>query len=150
MFARRSATITLALLLTVSTVPALTGCSLISGAVKNATGGNVDVGGAAVPEGFPAEVPLIDGKVTFGAAVGNDKDGHVYNVTILTTDADPLTTASTKLTDAGFTTDEALTGSSAATKASGFTNGTYGVLVVVADTDKDGTIVNYTVTPATK
>ena len=71
-------------------------------------------------------------------------------MTILSTDADPLTTASTKLTDAGFTTDEALSGSSAATKASGFTNGTWTVLVVVADTGKDGTIVNYTVAPPSK
>ena len=97
----------LAALLAVS--PALAGCSdaqvqdAVNGAVQGATDGDVSLGGA-LPDGWPAEIPVIDGEIKFGA--GNTTNGDQgWVVTIASGAADPLADAKQTLVDAGFEED---------------------------------------------
>jgi hypothetical protein len=69
----------LALLAVLAAGPALAGCSdaqvqgAVNGAVQGATDGDVSLGGA-LPDGWPAEIPVIDGEIKFGA--GNTTNGE--------------------------------------------------------------------------
>lgn len=132
----------LAALLLLGAAPALTGCSFQS-VVKNVTGGNVDLGGNHVPSDFPKSVPLYTGAVVFGAGVGSG-DGKVWNVTVKVSGASAYTQIQKQLADAGFG------GRFGATAPDGggtgtFSNGTYGVLVVVTDAGSNGWVANYSV-----
>lgn len=125
------------------TATALTGCvnpveelvnQGIEGAVEEATGGDVSIGGE-LPADFPAEVPIIDGDIVFAA--GSMGDGWL--VTITATGADPVADAVAALEEAGFAADTSLSGSDAT--ASVYSNANY--LVLVAG---DGENLAYTVT----
>jgi len=133
----------IALVIALAIAPALSGCS-ISDIIQGATGGAVDVGGTSVPDGFPAEVPLVDGTVQFGGSVGDDT-GRVFNVTIKVTGGNPYDGIKAALEGAGFTDNGTIGGSSAEGGTLIYTNDNWGVLVVVG---KDGNdfVVNYTVT----
>ena len=130
--------------------PAVTGCSFnpIESAIEGATGGNVDVGGTTVPDDFPSEVPLIDGEVAAAFAVGKAPE-KVWNVTIKVPDASALETIKTQMEGAGFTSDvdEAAIGD---LTGGMYSNGTYSVLIVVAEDGNGGWAAAYTVTPAVK
>lgn len=138
--------IALALLIT----PALSGCfgNPIEGIIEGATGGDVDLGGTSLPDGYPAsEVPVISGEILFGGAIGNDQ-GKVYNVTIKVADASALDAIKAQLEGVGFTSEAGFGGSTA-------DGGTYiaktdkwGVLVVVSQDGQNGFVANYTVTSA--
>lgn len=135
----------LALVLPLMLAPALSGCSLnpIEGIIEQATGGDVSLGGANIPDGFPTDaVPLFDGEVKFGAGLAN-ADGQVWNVTIAVPGADAYATIKTQLEDAGFT---AAPGADATTGGV-FSSDKFGVAVVVADSGDGGWVANYTVTP---
>jgi hypothetical protein len=139
---RRLLALPLAAVLLLGVAPALTACSFQT-VVKNVTGGNVDLGGASVPKDFPKAVPLAPGSVVFGAALGSGED-KVWNVTVKVSGADAYTNIGKQLTDAGFTGEfgtKAPDGGGTGT----FTNGTYGVLVVVTDAGSKGWVANYSV-----
>jgi hypothetical protein len=137
----------LALLAILAVGPALAGCSdaqvqgAVNGAVQGATDGDVSLGGT-LPDGWPTEIPVIDGEIKFGA--GNTTNGDQgWVVTVASSAADPLADAKQKLVDAGFEPD---TGNSAnvgdvgvaALKSAAYT-------VTIAGTP-DGVL--YTVAPA--
>jgi len=89
--------------------PALAGCSdaqvqdAVNGAVQGATDGDVSLGGA-LPDGWPEEIPVIDGEIKFGA--GNTTNGDQgWVVTIASSASDPLADAKQMLVDAGFEAD---------------------------------------------
>ncbi|MGY4860024.1 hypothetical protein [Cryobacterium sp. AP23] len=137
----------LALLAALAVTPALAGCSdaqvqdAVNGAVQGATDGDVSLGGA-LPDGWPAEIPVIDGDIKFGA--GNTTNGDQgWVVTVASAAADPLADAKQALVDAGFELD---TGNSANVGDVGVValkNATY--TVTIAGTP-DGVL--YTVAPA--
>jgi hypothetical protein len=137
----------LALVTVLAAGPALAGCSdgqvqdAVNGAVQGATDGDVSLGGA-LPDGWPAEIPVIDGDIKFGA--GNTTNGDQgWVVTIASGATDPLADAKQLLVDAGYEPD---TGNSANVGDVGVValkNATY--TVTIAGTP-DGVL--YTVAPA--
>ncbi|ANJ26562.1 hypothetical protein ATC03_07355 [Agromyces aureus] len=116
----------------------------VEGAIEDATGGDVSLGGE-LPEGFPAEIPVVEGQITVGIGTG---ESNSWVVVVKSTEADPAAAASAALEGAGFTVDtsmtqeqrDALTGGQL--DANVYSNGTYLVLL----TTQDDT-VSYTVTP---
>ena len=99
----------LALVALLAAGPVLAGCSdaqvqdAVNGAVQGATDGDVSLGGA-LPDGWPAEIPVIDGEIKFGA--GNTTNGDQgWVVTIASSASDPLADAKQMLVDAGFEAD---------------------------------------------
>ena len=145
---RTRVTVPVAILVALAMAPALTGCfgNPIEGIIEQATGGDVDLGGPGVPDGFPSEVPLIDGEVVYGMSVGNS-DGNVWNVTVKVGGEGAIDDIRAQLEGAGFTENEAGIGSETAEGATAiYESDAYGVLVVVTK-DGDGTYVaNYSVT----
>lgn len=139
---RRLLAVPLAAALLLGTAPALAGCSFQS-VVKDVSGGNIDVGGTAVPSDFPKEVPLASGDVVFAAGLGTGSD-KVWNVTVKVTGADSYTDIQKQLTDAGFTGEFGAQGPNGGGTGT-FSNGTYGVLVVVTDAGDNGWVANYSV-----
>ena len=141
----RSAAIALAI--TLAMTPALSGCfaNPIESIVEGATGGNVDVG-SSVPEGFPTEVPLVDGEVQYGAAAA-DGDAKVFNVTTRVSGASPVEGIRAELEGAGFAAQTEFTGDAAEGGTLIYASDAWGVLVVVAQ-EGDDWVVNYTVTTA--
>lgn len=137
----------LAIALALAITPALSGCfgNPIEQIVEGATGGEVDLGGNSVPEGFPAEVPLIEGEVLFGASLGNE-EGKVWNVTIKVAGAEAIDTIVAELEGAGFTATEGFGGSTADGGTAVMDGAAYGVLVVVSKDGEQGFVANYTVT----
>jgi len=127
--------------------PALAGCS-VQGIVKNATGGNVDIGGASVPSDFPKRIPLVDGTVVAGAGLGTGED-KVWNVTVRVSGQNPLPGIKDQLTGAGFAAegDLDLSGEDGGTVF--LSDDDYGVTVLAGKTDGAWS-VNYTVTPKAK
>jgi hypothetical protein len=132
----------LAAALLLGAAPALTGCSF-QGVVKDVSDGNVDLGGSSVPSDFPSEVPLASGDVVFGAGLGSG-DSKVWNVTVKVDGSDSYTTIQKQLTDAGFSGEFGAKGQNGGGTGT-FSNGTYGVLVVVTDAGGNGWVANYSV-----
>lgn len=100
----------LALVAALAAGPLLAGCSggqvqdAVNGAVQGATDGDVSLGGA-LPDGWPTEIPVIEGELKFGA--GNTTDGDQGWVVTVASDAtDPLADATQMLIDAGFEREE--------------------------------------------
>lgn len=82
--------------------PALGGCALVggavNGAVQEATGGALSVG--SLPDGWPEEVPVIDGAVVGG---GKNTDGGTGWAAVISSNAsDPVAEATAQLKAAGF------------------------------------------------
>lgn len=140
---RRIASIAIAVALL--TAPVLSGCanSPIQGSVESSNGAEVDLGGANVPDDFPAKVPLIDGEVLSGGSIGNDQ-GKVWNVSVRVDDASALSDIELELADAGFETRAQASGENGGTLISD-NDDEFTVLVVVS---RDGSdfVANYTVT----
>ena len=134
-----------AALLVLGVAPALAGCSFQT-AVKDVTGGNVDIGGDKVPTDFPKSVPLYQGAVVFGAGVGSGH-GKVWNVTVKVPDAQAYQKISAQLTDAGFSGQFGAQGADDGGTGT-FANDEYGVLVVVTDAGSNGWVANYSVSRA--
>jgi hypothetical protein len=145
---RLPATVILAAVLAIGAPLMLSGCGLIGGVVNGATGGGGVPGlpGNSVPDDFPTDVPLIDGDVQLGVALGDSADGKVWNVTIKSTDTDAAATIKGQLEDAGFESQDV--GSTSDGSSAAYTKDKLSVLVVVAPSDGD-IIVNYTVTEDT-
>jgi len=139
--------IALALVALLAVGPALAGCSdaqvqdAVNGAVQGATDGDVSLGGA-LPDGWPAEIPVIDGELKFGA--GNTTNGDQgWVVTVASSAADPLADAEQKLVDAGFVADTSASANVGDVGVVAMTSATY--IVTIAGTP-DGVL--YTVAPA--
>jgi hypothetical protein len=105
-------------------------------AVESATGGDVSLGGE-LPAGFPSEVPLLDGEISFSAGSGG-AEGWI--VTIDPSVSDALAAATAALESGGFAPEAAFEGVDLGAKI--YSDGTYLVLL-----SGDDQAVMYTVTP---
>ncbi|TFC91025.1 MULTISPECIES: hypothetical protein [Cryobacterium] len=127
----------------VAALALLSGCSgegvggAVNGVVTEASGGDVSLGGQ-LPDGWPADIPVIEGDLGFGAANSTD-GGRGWVVTVTTDAADPLSDATTVLEAAGFSADTANIGDAG---VAALTNETWSV--VIAGTPEG---VLYTVSP---
>ncbi|MFM9877689.1 MAG: hypothetical protein ACKVOG_07555 [Rhodoglobus sp.] len=147
---RNRVTAPLTILAALAITLALSGCfgNPIESIIEGATGGDVDLGGKSLPDGYPAsEVPIIDGEILFGGAIGN-AEGKVYNVTVKVADASALDAITAQLEAAGFTSEGAIGGSTADGGTYIATSDKWGVLVVVSKDGQNGFVANYTVTSA--
>lgn len=136
--------VAVALLASLVLLPVVTGCSAIGGMVSDATGGTVEVGGTTIPDGFPDTVPVIAGDIVTAGAVGEDA-GRVFSVVVAVDDASAYPTIADELKAAGFVSnDDLMPGESTATTG-GYSDGTYGVLLVVAETPAGDWVATYTV-----
>lgn len=143
---RTRITAPLAIVLALALTPALTGCfgNPVESIIEGATGGQVDLGGTSIPDGYPTdEVPIIDGDILFGGALG-DANGKVFNVTVKVADASAIDTIKSQLESAGFTTQ--LGGDTAGGSTYIGSTDAWGVLVVVSEDGSNGWVANYTVT----
>lgn len=114
--------------------------------IEGATGGDVDLGGNTLPDGYPVDaVPVVEGEIVMGIGVG-DAASKVYNVTVNTT-TDPTAQARDLLVGAGFSEQTAAQATTAEGSSFVFTSDAWGVLVVIGQAD-GGWTVNYTVTSA--
>ena len=141
--ARKRYVAPIALIIALALTPTLSGCS-VEGIISGVTGGNVNLSGTKMPEGFPSEVPVVSGAIQFGGFVA-DGDSKVFNVTVKVTGANPTDGIKSALEGAGFTAAAEM---GATTDQGGtliYTNDSWGVLAVVAKQDNEW-IVNYTVT----
>jgi hypothetical protein len=135
----------LAIVIACVSIPVLSGCvgpveNAVNGAVQGATEGDVSLGGA-LPKGWPSEVPVIDGKILFGA--GGSSGGHEgWVVTIKSGAANPLADARAQLEVARFVVDTEAEASSGEVGVVAVKNDDYRVLVAGS---ADGVL--YTVTP---
>lgn len=123
-------------------LPALTGCAAVEGIIEQQTGGDVDLGGNAVPEDFPAEVPLAEGEVVNGSAI-TAAEGKVWNVIINVSDPAAPDSIAAQLEAAGFTS----AGTGEVTDNGGtltYTKDALAVNVLLGKTDS-GWTANYTV-----
>ena len=145
--ASRTRPLTAAIALTAALVlsPALTGCGMLEGIIEQASDGAIDVSMGSLPDGWPAEVPVIDGEIIVGGAADTDDGTPGWNVTITVDDAAAFDAIAAQLEDAGFTqVDVPDTDGSADVASGAFSNENYGVYVAV--TGADGKFVaNYTV-----
>lgn len=144
---RNRHSVVVALVMALAVTPVLSGCfgNPIESMIEGATGGEVDLGGASVPEGFPAEVPLIDGEIVNGMSLGAE-GATIYNVVVKVDGLEAAETIKGQLEAAGFTSAEGLgaTGEAGATLM--YANANWGVLVVVAGDASAGFAATYTVT----
>ena len=143
---RSPLTAVIALAVAVVLAPLLSGCfgNPLESVIEGATGGEVDLGGASVPDGFPREVPLYDGEITYGVSLGSEPD-TIYNVTMRVPDVSALDSAAKQLEDAGFTIQ--MQGPATADGGTVIADSdAFGVLLVVAK-DGDGFVANYSVSP---
>ena len=141
----RPLTAAIALATALVLAPALTGCGAIEGIIEQATGGEVNVSIGSLPDGWPAEVPVIDGDIIGGGTANSDDGTPGWNATIKVDDESVFDDIAAQLTDAGFEKIDAgeLDGGDTVTSGA-FKNDTYGVFVAV--TGADGSFVaNYTV-----
>lgn len=110
-------------------------------AIEGATGGDVSLGGGELPAGFPDEVPLVPGEISFGAGTGG-AEGWI--VTIAPgSPGDVLAEARAALEAGGFAPEQAFEGVDLGAQI--FSNGTY--LVLLSGDDQG---VMYTVTPVAR
>ncbi|MDY7543159.1 MULTISPECIES: hypothetical protein [unclassified Cryobacterium] len=123
----------------------LTGCTAdaaqnaVNGAVQGATNGDVSLGGA-LPSGWPAEVPIVEGKILFAAVQKGDKPG--WTVTVKATSTDPIAEATRSLTAAGFVAGGDVSATVGSAGLVSMKNDRYSVVVAG---NSDGLL--YTVTP---
>lgn len=146
---RKRFTAATAIVVALSITPALAACAgnPIEGIIEGVTGGDVDLGGPGLPQGFPtADLPLYQGEVLYGAGVGN-AEGKIWNVTVRVPSVAALTDIKAQLEAAGYTAQPITETADGGTAA--FSGPKYGVLVVVSKDDQ-GFIANYTVTPVTQ
>ncbi len=147
--ARRRFVAPLAVALALVITPSLSGCfgNPIESIIEGATGGDVDLGGTSVPDGYPtSEVPLVAGEILFGGSIGN-ADGKIFNVTVKVSGPEALDQIKTQLEGAGFTSQADLGDTSAGGTYIASTDA-WGVLVVVSEDGSNGWMANYTVTAA--
>jgi hypothetical protein len=141
----------IAIVIALAITPALSGCfgNPIANIVNGATGGHVELPGKSVPADFPKEIPLISGDVIYGLGL-KSSDGQGWNVSIKVTGTNAIDTIKSELEGAGFTTSDAIGGSTADAATAAFTSDKYNVVVVIGKDSDNGYLANYTVTTASK
>ena len=140
----RPLTAAIALATALLLAPALAGCS-IEDLVNQATGGEVNLSIGSLPDGWPAEVPVIDGEIVGGGTADSEDGTPGWNALIKVDDESAFDEIAAQLEDAGFESVDAgqLDGGDNLTSGA-YQNGNYGVFVAV--TGADGNFVaNYTV-----
>jgi hypothetical protein len=150
---RRRYAAPIAIAMALAITPALSGCfgNPIEQIVEGATGGNVDLGGTSVPDGYPTnEVPLIQGEIVSGISLGNATDGQVFNVVVKVSGPEAADQIKSQLEGAGLTAQADLGGTSADGTTLVYSSDKWGVLVVIVSDSSNGFVANYTVTPATQ
>lgn len=142
---KNSARIAIALAATLLIAPTLSGCGGIEGLIEQATGGEVNVSIGSLPDGWPSEVPVIDGDIIAGGTAADDSDNPGWNVTIKVENEAAFTEIKNQLEGAGFESVDAgeLDGGDTITSGA-FKNANYGVLVAVSGSD-GAFVANYTV-----
>lgn len=135
----------IAVVIALALAPALSGCS-IEGIISGATGGNVNLSGTSMPEGFPSEVPVVSGDIQFGGFI-DDGTAKVFNVTVKVSGSNPTDGIKSAFEGAGFTADASMGGTTDDGGSVIYSNDNWGVLAVIAQDGLDW-IVNYTVTSA--
>jgi len=146
----RRVTAPIAIVIALAMAPALSGCfgNPIEGIIEGATGGQVDLGGTAIPDGFPtSEVPIADGEIIFGGSFGG-ADAQVFNVTVRVPNAQAIDGIKTELEAAGFESQGEFSGSTQEGGTFIATTAAWSVLVVVAKDTENGFVASYTVTSA--
>jgi hypothetical protein len=104
--------------------------------------GSVTAGSGTVPDGFPADVPLVDGDITFAQTATTDgKRGWTVQVNAAGDPADVAAQVADDLTAAGFEVENLPADGSATIVAE---RADLSALVLVA-ADASGTVVVYTV-----
>lgn len=139
-------TVPVAIIIAIAITPALAGCfgNPIESIIEGATGGQVDLGGTSVPDGFPNEVPLASGEVLFGGSL-SDGTSKVFNVTMKVTGGSPVDAIKAQLEGAGLASQADIGGVTQDGGTLVYASDAWGVLVVIAKDGSDWT-VNYTVT----
>mgnify|MGYP000016119861 CR=1 FL=1 len=146
----RRVTAPIAIVIALAMAPALSGCfgNPIESIIEGATGGQVDLGGTAIPDGFPtSEVPIASGEIIFAGAFGG-ADAQVFNVTVRVPNAQAIDGIQAELEAAGFESQGAFSGSTEEGGTFIGTTAAWGVLVVVAKDSENGFVASYTVTSA--
>lgn len=116
--------------------------------VEGSDGTKVE-GGTELPDGFPEEVRLVEGRI-IQALRAEDAGGGGFSVSVeVDGDVGPVADdAIALLEDAGFT-DAGYQASTADAVTTSLTSATWQVLVMVTSSGDDGTVyVSYTVAPA--
>ncbi len=125
----------------------LSGCNITQWVADGATGGQVDVGGPSVPSDFPADVPLIEGEVLYGAPIGTDQ-GRGWNVTVEVVDVSAFDTVRAQLEGAGFAAGPE-SGRDPRGATGTWARAPFTVIVLVSQAGQDAAwVANYTVTEA--
>ena len=146
---RRMITLSIAGALVLGVTPALVACSsqqlvqdAIQGAVKDGTGIDLNIEGKSMPDGFPAEVPVISGDIGVSGSLGLGAD-QIWTVSFTVSDlAAAYDEAKSKLLAAGFTSDFDATTDGVATVS--FSNASFTALVT-ATSDGTSNTVSYVV-----
>lgn len=140
---RRSAALAIAGVLVFA--PLLSGCAALEGIIEQATGGEVNVAIGHLPDGWPSEVPVIDGEILGGGVAEGDDGKPIWNTTIKVESEAAFTDIQTQLEGAGFEHVDAGELDGGDTITSGvFKSDSYGVIVAVSGTDGNF-VANYTV-----
>jgi hypothetical protein len=141
----------MAIAIALSLTPALSGCfgNPVESIIEGATGGDVDLGGAGLPDGFPtSDVPLIDGEITYGLTLGKGAD-RVWTVIIRVDDLSAFEDIAAQLEGAGFEQSDAFGGTTEGGSTGTFASDKYSVLVSVFEDGEDGFAASYLVATAT-
>jgi hypothetical protein len=110
--------------------------------IEDKTGVDIDIDGtgASLPDGWPGEVPTVDGDVAFSAAIDD-----TFAAALVVRDAAAAENAYSLLTNAGFTEISSIElGEGASSKA--YESGMYTVGVIIGINEDGTAIVQYTVT----
>jgi hypothetical protein len=111
--------------------------------IEDQTGVDVDIDGtgASLPADWPADVPTVDGTVSFSAAVDN-----TYTAAITVPSLADAERAFTDMTDAGYTEVTTLDlGDGGQTRV--YENPSWNVAIIVAPNDDGTALVQYTISP---
>jgi len=149
---RKIITAAIAVALVLGIAPSLAACSplqlvqnAVENAVKDGTGVDVNIGGKTMPEGFPAEVPVISGDIGVSGSLGVGSD-QIWTVSFTVPDlAVAYEEATGKLLSAGFSSDFDATAEGASTGS--FSNASFTAIVTATS---DGTIGTITYVVASK
>ena len=141
----RRLTTVIAIASALAIAPMLSGCGGLEGLIEQATGGEVNVSIGHLPDGWPADVPVIDGDIIGGGTAETDDGKPIWNTTIKVESEAAFAEIQAQLEGAGFEAVDAgeLDGGDTITSGA-FKNDVYGVLVAVTGSDGNF-IANYTV-----
>lgn len=103
-----------------------------------------------LPDGFPEDVPLLEGEVLQGASSTDDqgRTSWVVTLSIPTAGEEALAAAAERLEDAGYTAGDGAASMEGLSFAQ-YRNGEHDVVLGAIDDGEGGTLLSYTVGPPT-